>query len=176
MPSLYQIIRTRVTGAVLMTLGIIALLMPQVAGRWSIGLLGVLSVGVGIAETYAAFRSGRSGEASSYLEGLFALLAGTVLLLSSALVLDGLLILLIGILLADGLAKLFIAWRKPGSDRFPLMVNGFLDFGCAATIWYLSRFVGAASAIGSAMGIFMPAAVWRLLLAPITPDEHEAAG
>ena len=107
MPSLYRTIRTRVTGALLIALGIIALLMPQVAGRWSLAILGVLLVGVGIAETYAAFRSGRSGEASSYLEGLFALLAGTVLLLSSALVLDGLLILLIGILLADGLAKLF---------------------------------------------------------------------
>src|SRR5262245_25587921 len=175
MPSLYQIIRTRVTGAVLMTLGIIALLMPQVAGRWSIGLLGVLSVGVGIAETYAAFRSGRSGEASSYLEGLFALLAGTVLLLSSALVLDGLLILLIGILLADGLAKLFNAWRKPGSDRFPLMVNGCLDFGCAATIWYLSRFVGVASAIGIAIGIFIAAAGWRMILAPAKTAQTDAA-
>jgi uncharacterized membrane protein HdeD (DUF308 family) len=82
MPSLYRIIRTRITGALLMALGIVALLMPQVAGRWSLAILGVLLVGVGIAETYAAFKSGRSGEASSYLEGLLALLAGTVLLLS----------------------------------------------------------------------------------------------
>jgi uncharacterized membrane protein HdeD (DUF308 family) len=175
MPSLYQIIRTRVTGALLMGLGIIALLMPQVAGRWSLAILGVVLVGVGIAETYAAFRSGRSGEASSYLEGLFALLAGTVLLLSSALVLDGLLILLIGILLTDGLAKLFNAWRKPRSDRFPLMVNGFLDFGCAATIWYLSRFVGVASAIGIAIGIYIAAAGWRMVLAPAKTAQTDAA-
>jgi uncharacterized membrane protein HdeD (DUF308 family) len=175
MPSLYQIIRTRVTGALLMGLGIIALLMPQVAGRWSLAILGVVLVGVGIAETYAAFRSGRSGEASSYLEGLFALLAGTVLLLSSALVLDGLLILLIGILLTDGLAKLFNAWRKPRSDRFPLMVNGFLDFGCAATIWYLSRFVGVASAIGIAIGIYIAAAGWRMVLAPAKTAQTGAA-
>jgi uncharacterized membrane protein HdeD (DUF308 family) len=158
-----------------MALGIIALLMPQVAGRWSLAILGVLLVGVGIAETYAAFRSGRSGEASSYLEGLFALLAGTVLLLSSALVLDGLLILLIGILLADGLAKLFNAWRKPRSDRFPLMLNGFLDFGCAAAIWYLSRFVGVASAIGIAIGIYIAAAGWRMVLAPAKTAQTDAA-
>ena len=158
-----------------MALGIIALLMPQVAGRWSLAILGVLLVGVGIAETYATFKSGRSGEASSYLEGLFALLAGTVLLLSSALVLDGLLILLIGILLADGLAKLFNAWRKPRSDRFPLMVNGFLDFGCAATIWYLSRFVGVASAIGIAIGIYIAAAGWRMVLAPAKTAQTDAA-
>src|SRR5215475_8854039 len=75
MPSLYRFIRTRVTGALLMALGIIALLMPQVAGRWPLAILGVVLGGVGIVETYAAFRSGRSGEASSYLEGLFALLA-----------------------------------------------------------------------------------------------------
>jgi uncharacterized membrane protein HdeD (DUF308 family) len=175
MPSLYRIIRTRITGALLMALGIVALLMPQVAGRWSLAILGVLLVGVGIAETYAAFKSGRSGEASSYLEGLLALLAGTVLLLSSALVLDGLLILLIGILLADGLAKLFNAWRKPRSDRFPLMVNGFLDFGCAATIWYLSRFVGVASAIGIAIGIYIAAAGWRMVLAPAKTAQTDAA-
>jgi uncharacterized membrane protein HdeD (DUF308 family) len=175
MPSLYRIIRTRVTGALLIALGIIALLMPQVAGRWSLAILGVLLVGVGIAETYAAFRSGRSGEASSYLEGLFALLAGTVLLLSSALVLDGLLILLIGILLADGLAKFFNAWRKPRSDRFPLMLNGFLDFGCAATIWYLSSFVGVASAIGFAIGIYIAAAGWRMVLAPAKTAQTDAA-
>src|SRR5262249_10668089 len=167
MPSLYRFIRTRVTGALLIALGIIALLMPQVAGQWSLAILGVLLIAVGIAETYAAFRSARSGEASSYLEGLFAALAGTVLLLSSALVLDGLLILLIVILLADGLTKLFKAWRKPGSDRFPQILNGFLDFGCAATIWYLSRFVGIASAVGIAIGLFIVAAGWRMILAPV---------
>src|SRR5262245_33546960 len=107
MPSLYHFLRTRVTGALLIAMGIIALLMPQVSCQWSLAFLGVLLIAVGIAETYAAFRSARNSEASSYLEGLFASLAGTVLLLSSALVLDGLLILLIAILLADGLTKLF---------------------------------------------------------------------
>src|SRR5215475_8958899 len=111
MPSLYRFIRTRVTGALLVALGIIALLMPQVAGQWSLAFLGVLLIAEGIAETYAAFRSTRSGAASSYLEGLFAALDGTILLLSSALVPDGLLILLIAILLADALTKLFKAWQ-----------------------------------------------------------------
>ncbi len=175
MPSAYQTIKTRVTGALLIALGILALLMPQVAGRSSLAILGVLLIGVGIAETYAAFRSARSGEASSYLEGLFASLAGSVLLLSSALVLDGLLILLICILLADGLAKLFNAWRKPRSDRFPLMLNGLLDFGCAAAIWYLSRFVGIASTVGIAIGVYIVAAGWRMVLAPAKTARSDAA-
>jgi uncharacterized membrane protein HdeD (DUF308 family) len=166
MPPAYQTIRTRVIGALLIALGIITLLMPQVAGRWSLEILGVLLVGVGIAESYAAFRSVRSGEVSSYLEGLLASLAGSVLLLSSALVLEGLLIILIGILLTDGLAKLLNAWRKPGSDRFPLILNGLLDFGCAAAIWYLNRLVGITSAIGIAIGIYIVAAGWRMVLAP----------
>src|SRR5215471_2413756 len=170
MPSLYRFIRTRVTGALLVALGIIALLMPQVAGQWSLAFLGVLLIAVGIAETYAAFRSARSGEASSYLEGLFAALAGTILLLSSALVPDGLLILL-----ADALTKLFKAWRKPGSDRIPLILNAFLDFGCAATIWYLSRFVGIASAVGIAIGVFIVAAGWRMILAPAKAAQTDAA-
>ena len=158
-----------------MALGIIALLMPQVAGRWSLAVLGVLLIAVGIAETYAAFRSVRSGEASSYLDGVFASLAGAVLLLSSALVLDGLLILLIGILLADGLAKFFNAWRKPGPDRFPLILNGILDCGCAAAIWYLSRFVGVASAIGIAIGLYIVAAGWRMFLAPAKTAQADTA-
>ena len=176
MASKYQTIRTRVTGALLIAVGIFALLMPQVAGRSSLSILGLLLIGVGIAETYAAFRSVRSGEASSYLAGLFASLAGSILLLSSALVLDGLLILLIGILVADGLAKLFNAWRKPGSDRFPLMLNGLLDFGCAATIWYLSRVIGITSAIGIAMGVYIVAAGWRMVLAPAktAPSDTDA--
>src|SRR5215467_11499107 len=149
--------------------------MPQVAGQWSLAILGVLLIAVGTAETYAAFRSARSGEASSYLDGLFAALAGTILLLSSALVLDGLLILLIAILLADGLTKLFKAWRKPGSDRIPLILNGFLDFGCVAAIWYLSRFVGVASAVGIAIGLYIVAAGWRMVLAPAKAAQIDAA-
>ena len=62
MPSFYRFIRTRVTGALLMALGTIALLMPQVAGQWSLAFLGVLLIAVGIAEIYAAFRSARGGE------------------------------------------------------------------------------------------------------------------
>ena len=49
-------------------------------------------IGMGIAEAYAVFTSPRSTEASAYLPGVLAFLAGNVLLLSSALVFRGLLI------------------------------------------------------------------------------------
>ena len=71
------------------------------------------------------------------------MLAGNLLLLSSALVLSGLLILLIAILVIDGLSKILTVWRKPPTERVPAVVNALVDFACAALLWYLSRIVGA---------------------------------
>ena len=78
-----------------------------------------------------------------------AFLAGNVLLLSSALVSHGLLILLIAILAVDGFGKIIAAWRRSGADRFPLVFNGLIDFGCATLIWHLSRFIGVVRPLAS---------------------------
>ena len=77
---------------------------------------------MGIAEAYFAFTSPRGNEASAYLPGALAFLAGNVLLLSSTLVQRGLLILLITILTVDGSVKIITAWQRPHRDRFPLGV------------------------------------------------------
>ena len=113
-------IRTRVVGAVLIALGIIALSMPLVAGRWSLTLLGLPLIAMGLADSYAAFMSPRGNEASAYWPGLLAFLAGNLFLLSSAFVLSGLLILLIAILTIDGLRKFIDAWRSSHSGSAPI--------------------------------------------------------
>src|SRR5262249_18690384 len=59
-----------------------------------------------------------------------------------------LLILLVGILLIDGFGKILAVWRKPQAPRVPTIVNGLVDFGCAALLWHLSRMIGAERAIG----------------------------
>jgi hypothetical protein len=55
-------------------------------------------IGLSVAEAYSAFTSTRRAEIAAYLPSVLAMLAGNLLLLSSALVLNGLMILLFAIL------------------------------------------------------------------------------
>jgi uncharacterized membrane protein HdeD (DUF308 family) len=141
MPS-SGVLRKRVAGALLIALGAFALLAPVAAGRWSLAVLGIPLVVLSVMEGYATFTSPRRAEASAYLPCLLVLLAGNLLLLSSALVVSGLLILLIAILLIDGAGKILTVWRKPPAIRLPALVNGLVDVGCAALLWYLNRIIG----------------------------------
>ena len=142
----------RAAGPALIVLGIIASSMPFVAGRWSLALLGLPLIAMGLAESYAAFLSPRGNEPSAYWPGLLAFLAGNFFLLSSGFLLSGLLILLMAILAIDGLRKLIDAWRSSPPDRLPLVINGVMDFVCAALIWKLSHFIGIVQAIGIVVG------------------------
>src|SRR5215475_16007096 len=97
MPQSGGVLRKRVAGALLMALGAFALATPVAAGRWSLAILGIPLIVLSVAEAYAAFTSPQRANASAYLPCLLALLAGNLLLLSSALVVSGLLILLVAI-------------------------------------------------------------------------------
>ena len=112
-------------------------------------------------------------EVSAYLPSMLAMLAGNLLLLSSALVLSGLLFLLFAILVIDGLSEILTVWRKQPSERVPAIVNGLVDFACAALLWYLSRIIGVEQAVGIVIGAYIASAGWRMLMAPAevaTPD------
>src|SRR6516164_5855769 len=89
MPQSSGIWRKRVAGVVSMALGAVALAAPVAAGRWSLAILGIPLIVLSVAEAYAAFTSPRRADASAYLPCLLALLAGNLLLLSSALVVSG---------------------------------------------------------------------------------------
>jgi len=174
MPSTPGVIRKRIAGALLIALGVFALTTPLIAGQWSLAILGLPLIAKGVAEAYVAFTSPRGAEPSVYLPSALSFLAGNLLLLSSALVLRGLLILLIAILTIDGFGKIITAWRRSYPDRLPLVLNGLIDFGSAAVIWVLSRFIGIAQAIGIIVGVYIVAAGWRMLLAPIEPAPDTA--
>ena len=60
-------------------------------------------------------------------------------------------------------------------DRLPLVLNELVDFGSAAVIWFLSRFIGIAQAIGIIVGAYIVAAGWRLLMAPIETARPDTA-
>jgi uncharacterized membrane protein HdeD (DUF308 family) len=166
---MYQLSRTlkkRVAGMLLMALGAFALFAPLAAGRWSLAILGIPLMGLSVAEAYTAFKSPRRDQVSAYLPSMFAMLAGNLLFLSSALVVNGLLILLFAVLMIDGVTKILAVWRKPSTERVPTVVNALVDFACAALLWYLSRIVAAEQAIGIIIGAYIAAAGWRMLMAP----------
>lgn len=161
-----------------MVLGGLALSAPLSAGRWSLAVLGVPLILLSIGEAYAVFSSPQRAQARRYVPSLLAMLAGNVLLLSSALVLNGLLILFIAILAVDGLSKILTARRDLHAARVPALVNGLVDFACVVLLWYLSRVIGTGEAVGIIVGLFIVAAGWRLLMAsdealtpaPTTPE------
>jgi uncharacterized membrane protein HdeD (DUF308 family) len=168
----------RIAGILLMVLGGLALSAPLSAGRWSLAVLGVPLILLSIGEAYAVFSSPQRAQARRYVPSLLAMLAGNVLLLSSALVLNGLLILFIAILAVDGLSKILTARRDLHTARVPAIVNGLVDFACVVLLWYLSRVIGTGEAVGIIVGLFIVAAGWRLLMAsdealtpaPTTPE------
>jgi hypothetical protein len=174
MPQRSGALKQRLTGAVAMATGVVALSAPLAVGRWSLAILGIPLLALSVAEAYAAFRSPHWNEPSSYLTSLFAMLAGSILLLSSALVLSSLLILVIGILLLNGFSKILVGWREPASTRLPGILNGLIDLGCAALLWYLSRLIGPGRAIGIIIGAHIAAAGWRMLMAPAVAEAQEA--
>ncbi len=167
MPLRSEILSQRFSGILLMVLGALALSAPLVAGRWSLAILGIPLIALSVAEGYAAFRSLRRAQASAYLPSVLALLAGNILLLSSAFVASGLLILLVAILVVDGLGKILTAWRRVRQERVALIINGLVDFSCAALVWYLSHIIGAGRALGIIVGCYIAAAGWRMLMAPL---------
>lgn len=176
MPALSGAFRKRVLGLFLIGLGVLALSAPLAAGRWSLAILGIPLIVLSVAEAYAAFVSPQRAEASAYLPSLLAMLLGNILLLSSALVLDGLLVLLVALLTLDGSSKILTAWRKAASTRVPATINGLMDFGCAALLWYLSRLIGAERAIGLITGAYIAAAGWRMLMAPVAAIPNVTTG
>src|SRR5262249_49835293 len=155
MPQRSGVLRKRVAGGLLMALGALALAAPMAAGRWSLAILGIPLMVLSGVEAYSTFTSPRRTDASAYLPCLLALLAGNLLLLSSALVLNGLLIVLIAILLVDGFGKILTALGNSYTRRVPAVVNGLVDLGCAALLWHLSRIIGAERAIGVVVGAYI---------------------
>jgi uncharacterized membrane protein HdeD (DUF308 family) len=169
-------LKQRAAGILLTVLGALAFSAPLVVGQWSLALLGLPLLVLSATEAYAAFKSTRRADISAYVPSLLALLAGNLLLLSSNLVLNGLVILLFAILVFDGASKILAVRHKSSSERFPIVVNGLIDFGCAALLWYLIQLVGAERAVGIIVGIFILAAGWRLLLAPSETTVRAAGG
>lgn len=175
MPQTSGYSRRRILGFLLIILGALALSAPLAAGRWSLALLGVPLIALSVAEAYAAFTSPRRAELNAYLPSVLAMLAGIVLLLSTALALTGLVVLLSTILILDGISKILAVWREGQPSRVPPIVNGLVDLGCAAFLIYIGQKIGSGRAVGAVIGSYIAAAGWRMLMAPVDVELKETA-
>ena len=157
--------RRRILGFLLMILGALALSAPLATGKWSLALLGVPLIALSIAEAYCAFTSPRRTELSAYLPSVLAMIAGIVLIISTALALTGLVVLLSTILIIDGVSKILAVWREGQASRVPPMVNGLVDLGCALVLLFIGQRIGSGRAVGIVIGSYIAAAGWRMLMA-----------
>jgi hypothetical protein len=66
----------------------------------------------------------------------------------------------------DGASKIVAAWRGRQPARAALLVNGLIDVALVLLLWLLRHLVGPAQAVGIAIGIYVAAAGWRMLLSP----------
>ena len=158
----------RLLGGAMVTLGVLAFWAPMATGGWSLALLSFPLVALSVAEARATFASPRRGQVSGYLPSLFAMLAAIVVFHSPVLVLNGLLILLAASLAISGATKMMAAVREQ-HPRMVLMVNGVIDVVMALLLWFVRDIFGTPQAVGIAIGIYVAAAGWRMLLSPDAP-------
>jgi hypothetical protein len=93
------------------------------------------------------------------------MLASIVVFHSPVLVLNGLLILLAVSLAISGASKIATAVRDQRAGMV-LLVNGLIDVAIALLLWFVRDIFGTAQAVGIAIGTFVAAAGWRMLLSP----------
>ena len=155
----------RLLGGAMVALGVLAFWAPMVIGGWSLALLSIPMATLSVAEARATFASPRCAEVSAYLPSLFAMLGAAVVFLSPALVLNGLLILLALSMAISGVSKIVTAVRDQDARMF-LLVNGLTDVAMALLLWFLRDIFGTTRVIGVAIGTYLAAAGWRMLLTP----------
>ena len=158
--------RKRLEGGAMIALGALAFYAPMATGEWSLALLSIPLLALSIAEARAAFASPRRGEVSAYLPSALALLASVIVFCGPKLVLSGLLILLAASFVIDGVSKITTGLRERHPARVALLINGLIDVAIALLLWFLRNIFGTAQAVGIAIGIYVAAAGWRLLLSP----------
>jgi uncharacterized membrane protein HdeD (DUF308 family) len=154
-------------GVALLVAGGFAIAAPIVTGEWAVQLLSIPLLLLGAAEAYAAFQSADNwNKASVYVPSLLALSASLILFVSPSLVLGSLPIVLIVVLVADGALKIITGLARGLRSRQLFLINGLLECGLAALVWFVSQWISVAFAIGFAAGGYAAMAGWRMLFMP----------
>jgi uncharacterized membrane protein HdeD (DUF308 family) len=157
----------RAYGALLLALGMVAIVAPLSAGRWASSLLGVVAMVAGAAAIGRSLRTRTAARTwTTYLTGVLLILAGVLLFARPVLVVSGLLSLVALLLAADGTMRILAAIKdERGQARVWTGLNGVVNVGLALLLWRGSPSTSAAI-LGLGIGVYMLSTGWTALLTP----------
>ncbi len=167
----------RAYGALLLGLGLVAILAPFTAGGWAMSLVGLVVLVAGAMGVVQGLRAA-SGPATwaTYLTGVLMMLGGLLLFARPVMVISGLLALIALIMAADGVMKIVSAFRdRIGPARWWTGFNGIVNLLLALLVWRQGATTGAV-VLGVGLGLYLMSTGWTSLLAPAEAvDEDDAA-
>jgi uncharacterized membrane protein HdeD (DUF308 family) len=160
-------ISRRAYGALLLALGMVAIVGPLGAGRWAVSLLGLVTIVAGGASLVRSLRT-RAGVVTwtTYLTGVLLILGGILLLARPFLVVSGLITLVALLLAADGVTRIATA-ATAGRGQFRVWtgLTGVVDFGLAFLLWRWKTST-ASAVLGVGLGAYIMSVGWTALFAP----------
>jgi uncharacterized membrane protein HdeD (DUF308 family) len=157
----------RLYGALLVALGLVAIVSPLGAGRWVIAVLGLVAMVAGAVAT-ARSLSTPSGTTTwtTYLTGVLLMLGGLLLFARPFLVIGGLMAAVAVLLGADGVSRIVGAVRdRRGRARWWTGVSGAINVGLALLLWRQGTST-AAVVLAVGVGAYILSTGWTALLAP----------
>ena len=157
----------RAYGALLLVLGLVAIIAPFSAGEWAIAILGLVVLVAGAAEVIQGLRSPSPSVVwTTYCTGLLMILAGLLLFARPFLVIGGLLALLALIMTVDGVMKMVSAFRNTlGQVRWWTLFNGVVNVLLGLLIWRQGASTGAV-VLGVGLGLYIMSTGWTVFFAP----------
>jgi len=164
---------TRVVGAALILVSLLALAAPLTAGKWSLQFLSLFPLTVGLIDLYRAIRDpSLRTRPAAYVTGILAIGAALLLYLSPSLVISGVITLLLGFIILDGVLKLgqALLWPATNRSRVVMAANGISNLVLALVGWLLWKNVGVEAAIAVAVAGYTATAGWRMLVSPATRE------
>jgi len=160
---------TRVIGAALILVSLLALAAPLTAGKWSLQFLSPFPLAVGLIDLYTTIRNpSLRTRPAAYATGILAIAAALLLYLSPALVVSGVVTLLLGFIILDGALKLGQALLRsaPNRSRVVTAINGASSLMLALIGWLLWKNISVDAGIGVAVAGYTAMAGWRMLMSP----------
>jgi uncharacterized membrane protein HdeD (DUF308 family) len=157
----------RAYGALLLALGLVAIVAPLGAGRWASSLLGIVAMVAGAAAIVRSLRTRTAARTwTTYLTGVLLILGGVLLFARPVLVVSGLLSLVALLLGADGIMRILAAIKdERGQARVWTGLNGLVNVGLALLLWRGNSSTSA-TILGLGLGVYMLSTGWTALLTP----------
>jgi hypothetical protein len=163
-------------GAGLIAIGALALAAPLATGTWSLQLLSLFPLAVGVANLYTVITAPKlRARPGAYATSALALAAAVLLYVSPSLVVSGVVGILLALLVADGLLKIgegLLGYSPTETPIVPL-ANGAASLFLAFLGWLLWRTLGVDAAVGAVIGGYTAATGWAMLLSPSPQHARE---